>query len=142
MEILIGYEEGKEAIANSVKEVLEGTHKVELRPIRKANLVEDIKAFGEEVLSKDVEERRGIYIDDYAYRGAMILNKMHLMICAAVYDEHSAKMTIGHNSTRIISVGDKVVGEELLKSIASYYITHKYDAGRHQVRIDMLNKLC
>lgn len=142
MEILIGYEEGKELVANQIKSVLESTHTVLLRPIKEGSLVADIKAFGEEVLEKGVEERRGIYIDDYAYRGAMILNKLHLMICAPVYDEHSAKMTIGHNSTRIISVGSEVTGPALLQSIASYYISHKYDAGRHQVRVDMLNKLC
>ena len=61
---------------------------------------------------------------------------------AIVSDEHSAMMTIRHNSTRIITLGAAILGEELANACAEAYLKSDYDAGRHQVRIDMLNKLC
>ena len=51
-------------------------------------------------------------------------------------------MTIRHNSTRIITLGAAILGEELANACAEAYLKADYDAGRHQVRIDMLNKLC
>ena len=51
-------------------------------------------------------------------------------------------MTIRHNSTRIITLGSAILGEELANACVDAYLTADYDAGRHQVRIDMLNKLC
>ena len=61
---------------------------------------------------------------------------------AAVSAEHSAMMTIRHNSTCIITLGAAILGEELANACAEAYLKADYDAGRHQVRIDMLNKLC
>ena len=72
----------------------------------------------------------------------MPANKFKGIICAAVYDEHSAMMTIRHNSTPIITIGSGITGDILAVEIVKAFLEHNYDAGRHQVRIDMLNKLC
>ncbi len=41
-------------------------------------------------------------------------------------------------------LGKKVqlVGDELAKNIAKGFVNGKYDGGRHQIRVDMLNKMC
>ena len=33
-------------------------------------------------------------------------------------------------------------GDELAKNIAKGFVNGKYDGGRHQIRVDMLNKMC
>ena len=71
----------------------------------------------------------------------MPANKFKGIICAAVSDEHSAMMTIRHNSTPIITMVLNY-GAILAVEIVKAFLEHNYDAGRHQVRIDMLNKLC
>lgn len=85
---------------------------------------------------------KGIIIDDYGYTPFMICSKHHKVVCAQVADEHSAKMTRGHNNTSIISIGAKVTGSEVLKSISLIFSQTDYDAGRHQVRVDMLDAMC
>ena len=92
-------------------------------------------------LRKD-DTARGILFDRFAIGSYMVANKHRGIICAAVSDEHSAMMTIRHNSTRIITLGAAILGEELANACAEAYLKSDYDAGRHQVRIDMLNKLC
>ena len=61
---------------------------------------------------------------------------------AEVSDERSAYMTRGHNNSRMITMGAEIVGDELAKNIAKGFVNGKYDGGRHQIRVDMLNKMC
>ena len=56
--------------------------------------------------------------------------------------ETSAYMTRGHNNSRMITMGAQIVGDQLAKNIAKGFVNGKYDGGRHQIRVDMLNKMC
>lgn len=87
------------------------------------------------------EHARAILFDKYGH-SFMPANKFKGIICAAVSDEHSAMMTIRHNSTPIINLDSGITGDILAVEIVKTFLEHDYDAGRHQVRIDMLNKLC
>ena len=42
----------------------------------------------------------------------------------------------------MITIGAKIVGKELAKNIVREFLKAKYDGGRHQIRVDMLNKMC
>ncbi|CEW70980.1 MAG: RpiB/LacA/LacB family sugar-phosphate isomerase, partial [Streptococcus sp.] len=42
----------------------------------------------------------------------------------------------------MITMGAQLVGDELAKNIAKGFVNGKYDGGRHQIRVDMLNKMC
>ena len=72
----------------------------------------------------------------------MVATKIKGMVAAEVSDERSAYMTRGHNNSRMITMGAEIVGDELAKNIAKGFVNGKYDGGRHQIRVDMLNKMC
>ena len=72
----------------------------------------------------------------------MVATKIKGMVAAEVSDERSAYMTRGHNNSRMITMGAQLVGDELAKNIAKGFVNGKYDCGRHQIRVDMLNKMC
>ena len=72
----------------------------------------------------------------------MVATKIKGMVAAEVSDERSAYMTRGHNNSRMITMGAEIVGEGLAKNIAKGFVNGKYDGGRHQIRVDMLNKMC
>ena len=91
---------------------------------------------------KEDEEGYGITVDAYGAGSFMAANKHKEIVAAEVSDEWSAHMTRRHNNARIITLGSKVVGTELAKSVAKAFVTADYDAGRHQVRVDMLNAMC
>lgn len=84
----------------------------------------------------------GIVFDAYGAGSFMVATKIKGMVVAEVSDERSAYMTRGHNNSRIITIGSKIVGTEVAKNIVKGFLTAGYDGGRHQIRVDMLNKMC
>ena len=92
-------------------------------------------------VNKD-EQNLGIVIDAYGAGPFMVATKIKGMVAAEVSDERSAYMTRGHNNSRMITVGAEIVGDELAKNIAKGFVNGKYDGGSHQIRVDMLNKMC
>ena len=92
-------------------------------------------------VNKD-EQNLGIVIDADGAGPFMVATKIKGMVAAEVSDERSAYMTRGHNNSRMITVGAEIVGDELAKNIAKSFVNGKYDGGRHQIRVDMLNKMC
>ena len=91
---------------------------------------------------KQAEDNLGIVIDDYGAGPFMVATKIKGMVAAEVSDERSAYMTRGHNNSRMITMGAQIVGDQLAKNIAKGFVNGKYDGGRHQIRVDMLNKMC
>ena len=91
---------------------------------------------------KQVEDNLGIVIDAYGAGPFMVATKIKGMVAAEVSDERSAYMTRGHNNSRMITMGAQIVGDQLAKNIAKGFVNGKYDGGRHQIRVDMLNKMC
>lgn len=91
------------------------------------------------ILNKEGD--RGILIDEYGVGSFMSANKHKGIICADVSDEHSAMMTISHNNTSIIAMGSGIVGKRLAEGMVDAYLNENYAGGRHQIRVDMLNKM-
>ncbi|MBS4535756.1 galactose-6-phosphate isomerase subunit LacA [Clostridium sp. D2Q-14] len=95
-------------------------------------------------IAKAIQEKkvdRGIVIDEYGVGSFIVANKHKGIICANVFDEHSAKMTRRHNNSTMITIGSGIVGVRLAEKIAEIFLASEYDGGRHQIRVDMLNKL-
>ncbi len=93
----------------------------------------------EAVINGHIE--KGIVIDDYGTVPFMVCSKHTKIVCAQAADEHSAKMTRDHNNTSIITIGYEITGENLAKNICAVFVKSDYSGGRHQVRVDMLNKM-
>ena len=104
------------------------------------DFVETTYAVAQTVLDDD--DSLGIVFDAYGAGSFMVATKIKGMVAAEVSDERSAYMTRGHNNSRIITIGSKIVGTEVAKNIVKGFLTAGYDGGRHQIRVDMLNKMC
>ncbi|MBP1046943.1 galactose-6-phosphate isomerase subunit LacA [Enterococcus sp. BWM-S5] len=90
---------------------------------------------------KENEEAFGILFDRYGAGSFMTAVKHQGIIAAEVSDERSAYMTREHNNSRIITIGSGIVGTDLAKNIVYAFLTSHYEGGRHQIRVDMLNKM-
>lgn len=88
------------------------------------------------------ETNLGIVIDAFGVGSFMTATKIKGMIAAEVSDERSAYMTREHNNARLITLGSEIVGVGVAKNIVEGFVTGKYAGGRHQIRVDMLNKMC
>ena len=91
---------------------------------------------------KDVKANKGIIIDEFGAGPFMVADKFKYIICAELNDEHSAKMTRDHNNANVITMGSGVIGEDVACRIANRFCVAQYSGGRHQIRVDMLNKMC
>lgn len=103
------------------------------------DFVDNTLAVAKAVMEK--KDNLGIMIDAYGAGPFMVATKLKGMVAAEVSDERSAYMTRGHNNARMITMGSEIVGPLLAKNIAKGFVTGKYDGGRHQIRVDMLNKM-
>jgi len=90
---------------------------------------------------KNGEADRGILLDEYGSLSYMVAAKQSGIVCAQVSDEHSAKMTRDHNNSTIIAMGSAIIGDRLAQEIVSAFLEAEYSGGRHQIRVDMLNKM-
>ena len=141
MAIIIGADAAGSKLKDVVKDFLIGEN-LEVGDVTKEgqDFVDVTLAVAAEVNKQ--EENLGIVIDAYGAGPFMVATKIKGMVAAEVSDERSAYMTRGHNNSRMITMGAEIVGEGLAKNIAKGFVNGKYDGGRHQIRVDMLNKMC
>ncbi|MCR3758297.1 galactose-6-phosphate isomerase subunit LacA [Clostridium felsineum] len=141
MKIAIGADtdgfELKEYLKNYLK--VKGIEVVDKTPKKGSNLVEAASLVAKAIMDKEVE--RGIAIDEYGAGSFMVGAKHKGIICAEVSDEHSSKMTSQHNSANMLAIGAGIVGKKLLEKMIDAYLAEEYAGGRHQIRVDMLNKM-
>ena len=141
MAIVIGADAAGSKLKDVVKDFLVGEN-FEVVDVTKEgqDFVDVTLAVAAEVNKQ--EENLGIVIDAYGAGPFMVATKIKGMVAAEVSDERSAYMTRGHNNSRMVTMGAEIVGEGLAKNIAKGFVNGKYDGGRHQIRVDMLNKMC
>lgn len=140
MKILIGCDkDGLELKKHLIEHLSKNNEVVDKTPNGSADFVESTTIICNAIMQKEGD--RGILIDKTGIGSFISANKFKGIVCAQVADEHSAHMTIDHNGTPIISMGSDIVGVGLAKNIVDLYLSKDYSAGRHQVRVDMLNKM-
>ena len=141
MSVIIGADAAGIRLKEVVKEYLEaeGFQVVDMTE-EGQDFVDVTLAVAKEV--KQAEDNLGIVIDAYGAGPFMVATKIKGMVAAEVSDERSAYMTRGHNNSRMITMGAQIVGDQLAKNIAKGFVNGKYDGGRHQIRVDMLDKMC
>ncbi|HER1765285.1 TPA: galactose-6-phosphate isomerase subunit LacA [Streptococcus pyogenes] len=142
MAIIIGADKAGQELKEVIKDYLkEGKYEVvDVSENEVRDFVDTTLAVAKEVNAS--EDNLGIVIDAYGVGSFMVATKIKGMVAAEVSDERSAYMTRGHNNARIITLGSEISAPRIAKNIIKGFVEGKYDGGRHQVRVDMLNKMC
>ncbi|AKX34318.1 galactose-6-phosphate isomerase subunit LacA [Spiroplasma litorale] len=99
----------------------------------------DMESLAKKIQNKEID--RIIVLDEFGSLPFMILSKFKKIVVAQISDYHSAKMTIKHNNSNVLSLGYKILAKENLLNIINSYLNSKFEAGRHMVRINMLENL-
>mgnify|MGYP000246811225 FL=1 len=139
MAIIIGADAAGSKLKDVVKDFLVGEN-FEVVDVTKEgqDFVDVTLAVAAEVNKQ--EENLGIVIDAYGAGPFMVATKIKGMVAAEVSDERSAYMTRGHNNSRMITMGAEIVGEGIAKNIAKGFVNGKYDGGRHQIRVSIIDR--
>ncbi|EOT4863229.1 TPA: galactose-6-phosphate isomerase subunit LacA [Streptococcus pyogenes] len=142
MTIIIGADKAGQELKEVIKDYLkEGKYEVvDVSENEVRDFVDTTLAVAKEVNAS--EDNLGIVIDAYGVGSFMVATKIKGMVAAEVSDERSAYMTRGHNNARIITLGSEISAPGIAKNIIKSFVEGEYDGGRHQVRVDMLNKMC
>ena len=127
----------KELVAAHLVEL--GHEVVDLSPEPAADFVDSATAVAHDLLEHDGSQ--GFAFDGYGVGSYMAATGVKGMVAANISDERSAYMTREHNNARMVCMGPKVVGPELALRIVDEFLAADYAAGRHQIRVDMLNKM-
>jgi len=72
---------------------------------------------------------------------AMVANKVHGARCALCWNEESARLSRQHNDANVLSLGERMIPEELALKIVRIWLETPFDGGRHEKRVAMLNAM-
>ena len=141
MRVVIGSDSDGMELNELIKKKLikEGITVVDKSETASEDFVESTLAIANDL--NENEGSLGIAVDGYGAGSFITATKVKGMVAAEVSDERSAYMTREHNNSRMITLGSKIVGDELALNIVKEFLQANYDGGRHQVRVDMLNKM-
>lgn len=71
----------------------------------------------------------------------MAANKVKGVRCGVCSEPLSASMIRQHNNANMLSIGARVVGEELALVIVDAFLTAEFEGGRHGTRVEMIEAL-
>jgi galactose-6-phosphate isomerase len=89
-------------------------------------------------VQKDPETNRAILLDEDGTLPYIAACKQKGIVAAQLFDEHTAKMTRAHNNTSVITLGACITALDQAHTLVKRFLESKYDGGRHQIRVDML----
>lgn len=141
MDVVIGSDKNGFELKEKVKKYLNerNYNVIDVTEAPAEDFVESSLAVTKQVLENGV--KKAVMFDEYGVGSAMASNKVKGMVTANVNEERTAHMTAMHNGAKAIALGSGIVGEKLAYSIVQNYLDTDYAGGRHQVRLDMLEKM-
>ena len=83
--------------------------------------------------------QRGIVLGGSGNGEAMAANKVRGVRCALCWNEEVARLSRQHNDANVLSLGERVIPEEMALAIVRVWLTTDFEGGRHARRITQLD---
>lgn len=68
-------------------------------------------------------------------------NRIHGVRAALCHDQFTAEMSKKHNNANVLVLGGRILGKELAKKIVETWIQTPFEGGRHQNRVEQLDRI-
>ena len=85
---------------------------------------------------------RGIVFGGSGNGEAMAANKVRGVRCGLCWSEESARLSRKHNDANVLSIGERMISEDLLVKIVRIWLETPFEGGRHAKRIELLDQMC
>ena len=86
------------------------------------------------------EFERGIVLGGSGNGEAMVANRVAGIRCALCWNLKSAKLAREHNDANMLSLGERMMPIQKTLEILEVWLTTNFDGGRHQTRIEKIDK--
>lgn len=87
------------------------------------------------------ECERGFVFGGSGNGEAMVANKVHGVRCALCWNEEVARLSRQHNDANVLSLGQRVIPEEMAMKIVRTWLETPFEGGRHERRVEQLNAM-
>ena len=87
------------------------------------------------------EFERGILICGTGLGMAMVANKVQGVFAGTCHDVYSAERLRKSNNAQVMTLGARVIGPELAKSIVSAWLKSEFEAGRSLPKVSRMREL-
>lgn len=84
---------------------------------------------------------RGILICGTGLGMAMVANKVKGVFAGTCHDAYSAERLCKSNNAQVLTMGARVVGPELAKSIVSAWVKSEFEGGRSAPKVERMRRL-
>lgn len=84
---------------------------------------------------------RGVVFGGSGNGEAMAANKVHGVRCALCWNEEVARFARQHNDANVLSLGQRVIPEDLVDRIVRVWLDTAFEGGRHQRRVEQLDAM-
>jgi ribose 5-phosphate isomerase B len=84
---------------------------------------------------------RGILLCGTGLGMSMVANRFSGVRAALCHDLFGAAMSRKHNDANILVLGGRVTGETLAEEIVKVWLATPFEGGRHQQRLDMIDRI-
>ena len=86
------------------------------------------------------EAERGIVLGGSGNGEAIAANRIRGIRCTLCWNTESAQLGRAHNDSNMLSLGERMVSEDEARAIVETWLTTPFDGGRHQVRIEKIDR--
>ena len=87
------------------------------------------------------EAERGIVLGGSGNGEAMTANRIRGIRCALCWNVESAKLARRHNDANMLSLGQRMMTEQLAIEIVRVWLETPFEGGRHVRRIELIDQL-
>ena len=141
MKIAIGSDHAGFRYKEKIKEFLQG----------QGHPVNDFGTFSEEPVDYPLfirpvaeavargEYERGIVLGGSGNGEAMAANRIKKVRCALCWNEELARLARRHNDSNVLSLGQRVIPEDVVLEIVRVWLETPFEGGRHVRRIELLD---
>ena len=70
---------------------------------------------------------------------AMVANRVKGVRCALCWNAETAKLARRHNDSNVLSIGQRMVEQQVAIEIVRIWMTEPFDGGRHLARIKLID---
>jgi len=77
----------------------------------------------------------GIVLGGSGNGEAMVANKVPGIRCAVCWNEDSARLAKEHNDANMISLGQRLIPEDVVLKVVDAWLNARFEGGRHERRI-------